>query len=174
MPTNLRKTLVKVSTLAVLASPIPFGSVRAQNLQITCNQNIDFGRLIAPGCSGKYILSPGGTRSDTAACLIINSVGNPGTCTIKVTGAAATRSALATFKAATFTATGTKGGSFQVDDPIMRLRTQPTTQASKLTIGSFTLNKGTLTLQVGATINYNSSQTEGSYTGKVAVNIDFN
>lgn len=166
--------MVKVSALAVLSAPFPIGSARAQNLQISCNQDIRFGRLIAPGCNGKYILSPGGTRNDTAACLIINSVGNPGKCTVKVTGGAATKSALATFKQSFFTILGTMGGSARFNDLLMRLRSQPTTAATKLTIGTLTLNKGTRTLEIGGTLNYNASQTAGSYSGKVSVNIDFN
>lgn len=168
----MKKTLIRISALAAMASPFWNGSARAQNLQITCKQEIDIGNLIASGCSGKYVIAPGGTHNNTA-CLIINNTAVAGTCSIKVQGKAATKSAVMTFQKGFFTMVGSKGGTVKMTNLRMKNRTQPTVTPT-LTFTTGTLNGGPITVDIGGTLNYIDGQTEGTYTGKVAVSINFN
>lgn len=168
----MKKTLVKVSALALLTAPLYIGSARAQTLQISCKQSIDIGNLIASGCAGKYVISPDGVHKNSGCLLVINTA-KAGSCTIKVTGGAATKSALVTFVKTMFTMNGTKGGATaKMDNLQMKMRTQPTI-ATKLTLGTPTLAATKVTIDIGGDLNYADMQTAGSYSGKVAVSVNF-
>ena len=155
-----------------MASPFWNGSARAQNLQLTCKQDIDIGNLIASGCTGDYIISPNGVHNNTN-CLIINGTAMAGSCTLKVQGKAATKSAVLTFQKGFFTMFGSKGGTVKMTNLRMKNRSQPTITPT-LTFTTGTLNGGPLTIDIGGTLNYVDGQTEGTYSGKVALSVNFN
>lgn len=169
---KIKKTLVRISALAVIASPFCVGSARAQSLQLTCKQDIDIGKLIATGCSGKYVIAPDNGHSNPG-CLILNQTAAAGSCELKVTGGAATKSAIVTFQKSFFTLPGTLGSSVKMTSLRMKNRTQPTITPT-LTFNTTRLNGGTITIDIGGTLNYSNGQTAGSYSGKVAVSANFN
>ncbi len=168
----MKKTLIRISALAVMASPFWGGSARAQTLKLTCKQNIDIGNLIASGCTGDYIISPNSVHNNTN-CLLINNTAVAGTCSVKVVGGAATKSAVLTFQKGFFTMVGSKGGTAKMTNLRMKNRTQATITPT-LTFATATLNGGPITVDIGGTLNYTDGQTEGTYTGKVALSINFN
>lgn len=167
----MNNTLVRISTLAILAAPHWWSTARAQNLQITCKQDINIGNLIAYGCSGQYVISPDGNHNDMGGCLILNNSAQEGSCDIKVVGKAATKGATATFTKTFFTLSGTKGGTAKMSNLRMKLGSM-TTIASQLTMGNTTVDKDP-TLFIGGTLNYSDNQTAGSYVGNVAIKIEF-
>lgn len=178
LPADVRKplfkkdVLVRVSALALLAAPCPFSSARAQNLQISCGNNIFLGELIASGCAGGYVISPDGNHQNNG-CLIVNSAAQAGSCIISVTGGTATKSAAVSFTKAAFLPGHTKmATSVRMDTLRMKLRSQPTI-FTKITLGVTALLATKITIDVGGTLDYSNMQPSGSYSGKVSVVVDF-
>ncbi|MEM6781262.1 MAG: DUF4402 domain-containing protein [Pseudomonadota bacterium] len=169
---KIKKTLVRISALAVLASPFYALSANAQVLDLSCKRPIDIGNLIATGCSAKYIIAPDNAHADTG-CLIFNNMAVAGSCTLRVLGPAATKSAVVTFQKAFFNISGSKGGVATMTDLRMKNRTQPTITPT-LTIPPTTLNAGTINIDIGGSLNYDNGQAEGTYSGKVAISANFN
>lgn len=173
MATAKKDILVRVSALAFLSSPLWCGSARAQNLQLNCTRNIDIGNLVASGCTDKYIISPDGAHVNPG-CLKISQAAVAGSCTLKVTGGVATKSAVITFNNPQFAMQNTKTfTSAKMTSLRMKLRSD-TVIASKLTLGVTTLTSPTITIDIGGTLNYSNMQAAGTYSGKVAIKANFN
>lgn len=171
----MKDILVRVSALAVLSAPLCVGgsrSARAQTIKLTCKQTIFIGKLASAACSAKYIISPDGAHSDTG-CLAILNTAAAGTCSMKIVGGPATKSAFLSFAKTAFTLSSTMGGNTATMNNLrMKNRTQ-TPIASKLTLKTTTLAAKTFTIDIGGSLNYSNGQPAGNYVGKVAVRANF-
>ena len=171
----MKDILVRVSALAVISAPLCVGvsrSLRAQTIKLTCKQSIFIGKLASAACSAKYIISPDGAHSDTGCLAILNNAAE-GSCTLKVTGGPATKSAFVSFTNTAFTLSSTMGGNTVVMNNLrVKNRTQ-TPIASKITLKTTTLAATKVTLDIGGSLNYANGQPAGNYVGKVAVRANF-
>ena len=127
---------------------------------MTTRNGLSFGDISAGSTSGTVILTPGGTRSATGGTSINSSTpSNP----------------------STFDVQGTANASFSITLPASVLLTDAASHT--MTVDNFTSSptpsgvldgSGQQTLFVGATMNVSANQAFGSYSGQMAVTVDYN
>ncbi len=157
-----KKTLVAVSALALSAA---YGGPVFAQLQITCSQAIRFGAYDA--CSnGKLTVQPNGSTSNLG-CLVTITAAQPGQCILSTLGPGPSKSVKVSF-AVNFINITNGTSNVKIDSFQMRATTG-TKSAAKATF-SPTQVTNTVTLNVGARMNYNDNQAIGNYTGNITIN----
>lgn len=162
-PKKATRLLVSVSMLALSAFP-----AFAQTVQIDCTGTIGFGEHVA--CSaGSIRINPDGTIN-TTGCLVTNQAADPIECKLSITGGTATKSVQVSFDTPNITVSN--GGQSMLFDRLrMQEQGDPFIKTSLIfTTGELT---STITIDVGGTLNFNSGQAEGNYSGPLVVNANF-
>ena len=131
-----------------------------QAIGMTTSNGISFGDISAGATSGTVILTPGGASSATGGTTINSSApGNP----------------------SSFNVQGTPNASFSISLPISILLSDSASHT--MSVDNFTSSptpsgvldgSGQQTLSVGATLNVSANQAFGSYSGQMAVTVDYN
>lgn len=160
------KKLVQVSALAVAAMKWQVSPAYAQTVNITCKQPINIGNLVA--CSpGSYVIAPDGGHS-VAGCLIINTTAIAGTCKVTTIAGPPTKNVIIKATAPSFVMTQPTGtGSLSMTNVKLQRRGSVTSDLT-LVITPGTVAK-TMTIDIGATMNFADGQTIGTYTGNVVI-----
>lgn len=135
-------------------------AVIINTITIATRSGLGFGDISSSGAAGTVILAPSGTRTATGGTTI--------------------NTATAAYPAA-FDLQGIANASFSITLPSSIVLSDGT--LSTMTVDSFTStpsvsgsldSSGQLTLLVGGTLNVAGNQSFGSYSGKMAVTVDYN
>ena len=154
--------LVAVSALAIKAS---YGGSAFAQLKITCSQGIRFGNNIACA-NGALTVAPTGATATTGGCLLNTVAPLPGQCILSTAGTGPKKSVKVGFTANFITITN--GATNVKVDKLMMQSTGATTAATKATF-SPTAVLNTVTINIGARMNYSNMQAIGSYVGNISI-----
>ncbi len=156
-----KKVLVTVSALALSAS---YGGGAFAQLQIACSQGIRFGNHAACA-NGSLAINPTGATSSNG-CLLSTVAPQPGQCVLSTLGPGPTKNVKVAYTVNFINITnGTS--NMKINNFLMRA-TSGTVSAVKATFTPAQV-LGTVTINVGANMNYNDGQPKGNYIGQISI-----
>lgn len=154
--------LVTLSVLlAGLCSP-----AAAYAASVTCSGPVDFGQIASCASSSTITVRADGSLSTTGCATPLGGAYSPGLCVANNTTTAATPYTVSI----TPTSIALAGGApaMTVDNFKMRKNgTAPSFSAS------FTATEAILSIDVGATLNMNANQPQGSYSGSYTLTVNY-
>ena len=156
-----KKIMVAVSALALRAF-MP-GSAGAQ-VQISCPANLNFARFFTCGIGTLAITVNGGTNKN--GCIAIKSMAFPAQCILNTGGVPITKSVKVQFTAKFINITNA-GNKARINN--FEMFTAGASKATTTMKFSPTAVKNTVTIDVGATLEFNGAQSTGSYVGSINV-----
>ena len=153
--------MVAVPALALNSAHMPKACAQ---VQISCPADLSFNRFFVCGTGSLEAKASGGTNKN--GCIVVKNAATAAQCIVRNGGIPVTKSVSVQFTINSINITNA-GSNARVDGFEM-LEINGTTATSKLTLSATSVNN-TVTINVGATLNFNENQSTGSYIGSINI-----